>query len=88
MSGGNSESRVLHTIDDYMMMKEVIERRYRRMLEEKTKLPDLVLVDGGKGQVSIAKQVFNELAIENIPIVGLQKVKTKFIYLFLLKQSD
>ncbi len=67
----------INTVDDYTMMREVIGRRYRRMLDEKTKLPDLVLVDGGRGQVSIAKQVFNELAIENIPIIGLAKGENK-----------
>ncbi|MBU1048208.1 MAG: excinuclease ABC subunit UvrC, partial [Candidatus Omnitrophica bacterium] len=63
----------IDTSDDYMMMGEIIERRYKRILNEKTKLPDLVLVDGGKGQVNIAKQVFNELGIENMPIVGIAK---------------
>ncbi len=62
----------IDTLDDYTMMKEVLERRYKRMLAE-NKLPDLVLVDGGKGQVSIAKQVFGDLGIENIPIIGIAK---------------
>ncbi|MDD5454995.1 MAG: excinuclease ABC subunit UvrC [Candidatus Ratteibacteria bacterium] len=62
----------IDTSDDYKMMKEVLERRYRRMLSEDN-LPDLVLVDGGKGQVSIAKQVFNGLGIENMPVVGIAK---------------
>ena len=70
----------INTSDDYMMMREVLMRRYKRILNEKTKLPDLVLVDGGKGQVSIAKQVFNELGIENMPIVGIAKpVRNKFL---------
>lgn len=67
----------IDTSDDYTMMKEVLERRYRRILAEKNKLPDLVFVDGGKGQVSIAKQVFSELGIENIPIIGIAKGENK-----------
>ncbi len=63
----------ISTVDDYTMMREVIERRYRRLIDEKNKLPDLVLVDGGKGQVGIARQVFNGLAIENIPVIGIAK---------------
>lgn len=67
----------IDTSNDYMMMGEVIERRYKRILAEKKKLPDLVFVDGGKGQVSVAKQVFNELGIENMPIVGIAKGENK-----------
>jgi len=64
--------RSIDTSDDYMMMKEVLGRRYKRMLIENN-LPDLVLVDGGKGQVSIAKQVLSELEIEGIPVIGIAK---------------
>ncbi len=58
--------------DDYTAMQEVIGRRYRRLLEEKTKLPDLILIDGGKGQVSAALKIMQELGVQ-IPIVGLAK---------------
>ena len=67
----------VHTIDDYMMMEEVLMRRYRRLIAERNKLPDLVLVDGGKGQVNIAKQVLKELAVENIPVIGIAKGENK-----------
>ena len=58
--------------DDYASMYEVMYRRYSRMIEEGSKLPDLVIVDGGKGQMSIAKEVIDNLRI-NINIAGLVK---------------
>jgi excinuclease ABC subunit C len=54
-------------------MREVVERRYKRLLEEKAILPDLILIDGGKGQLSVAKEVLNELGLNNIPVIGLAK---------------
>jgi len=61
------------TPDDFTMMREVIERRYSRLLNEKKRLPDLIVVDGGKGQLSSAVQVLQKLGIENQPIIGLAK---------------
>ncbi len=61
------------TPDDFAMMREVVFRRYKRLLDEKKELPDLILVDGGKGQLSAAVQVLNELGIEEQPIIGLAK---------------
>ncbi|MDO3411041.1 excinuclease ABC subunit UvrC [Saccharibacillus sp. CPCC 101409] len=59
--------------DDYATMREVIRRRYERVLKEKLPLPDLVLVDGGKGQISVAIDVLeNELGL-NVPVAGLVK---------------
>ena len=59
--------------DDYASMKEVIRRRYTRILKENGELPDLILVDGGKGQISSAQDVLqNELSLE-IPVCGLAK---------------
>src|SRR5690606_34557871 len=59
--------------DDYETMREVIRRRYQRVLREKLPLPDLIIVDGGKGQISAAKDVLeNELGLD-IPICGLAK---------------
>lgn len=57
--------------DDTGMMKEVVERKYKRALEEK-KLPDLILVDGGRGQLNAAKEVLNTLKIE-VPLISLAK---------------
>ncbi len=59
--------------DDYASMKEVVRRRYTRMLNEKSPLPDLIIADGGVGQMEVIRQVIeNELHI-NIPIAGLAK---------------
>jgi excinuclease ABC subunit C len=59
--------------DDFASMKEVVERRYSRMLQEQAPLPDLIVVDGGKGQLSSAVEVLQKLGIANTPIIGLAK---------------
>jgi excinuclease ABC subunit C len=59
--------------DDFASMQEVVERRYSRILKEKSKYPDLIIVDGGKGQLSSAKEVMNKLELNSIPIYGLAK---------------
>ncbi|MED0658946.1 excinuclease ABC subunit UvrC [Bacillus smithii] len=59
--------------DDYESMREVVRRRYTRVLKEQLPLPDLILIDGGKGQVEAAKDVLeNELNL-SIPVAGLAK---------------
>ena len=58
--------------DDYASMKEVVWRRYKRAVEENTPLPDLLVTDGGKGQMSAVKEVVDDLGL-NIPIAGLAK---------------
>ena len=59
--------------DDYASMKEVVRRRYSRMIEEDTPLPDLIITDGGKGQMDVVRDVVvDELHLE-IPIAGLAK---------------
>lgn len=58
--------------DDYASMKEVVRRRYQRALDEKTPLPDLLITDGGKGQMSAVKEVLDELRLD-IPVAGLAK---------------
>ena len=60
------------TPDDVAMMKEVINRRYTKLLENNWQLPDLILVDGGKGQLNAGVSVLKELGLE-IPIIGLAK---------------
>jgi excinuclease ABC subunit C len=65
--------RVKDTPDDFAMMREVLRRRYSRLLRENKKLPDLIIVDGGKGQLSSAAAVLKELKIENQAIIGLAK---------------
>ena len=60
--------------DDFASMREIVYRRYSRLLEEGAELPDLVIVDGGKGQLSSAYQILCELGIaDRVPIVGLAK---------------
>jgi excinuclease ABC subunit C len=59
--------------DDFSSMKEVVERRYARLLREDKKLPNLILIDGGKGQLNAAFEVLELLGIEDIPIIGLAK---------------
>ncbi|MBO5875150.1 MAG: excinuclease ABC subunit C [Alistipes sp.] len=60
--------------DDFASMREIVGRRYRRLLDEGASLPDLIIVDGGKGQLSSAYSVLCELGIEGrVPIVGLAK---------------
>ena len=59
--------------DDYGAMREVLQRRYRKVVENQEALPDLVLVDGGKGQYRIAHEVLNELLLGDIPIVAVAK---------------
>lgn len=59
--------------DDYAAMRQALERRYRRLVEGEGKMPDLLLIDGGKGQVSIAMQVLTELGIDGVVAVGVAK---------------
>ncbi len=59
--------------DDYASMKEVVRRRYRRMMEEQTPLPDLIITDGGKGQMEVVREVVEDELHLQIPIAGLAK---------------
>lgn len=60
--------------DDFSSMREIVYRRYKRVLEESEKLPDLVIIDGGKGQLSSATSALRELDIYGkIPVVGIAK---------------
>ncbi len=61
------------TPDDFAMMHEVVSRRYKRLLSEEKPLPDLIIVDGGKGQLSSAQAALRELGITDQPIIGLAK---------------
>jgi excinuclease ABC subunit C len=60
-------------IDDFAMMAEVVGRRYKRVLDEGGELPDLVMVDGGKGQLSSAISELTRLKLQNLPVIGLAK---------------
>ena len=59
--------------DDYASMQEVVRRRYSRMMEEGTPLPDLIITDGGRGQMDVVRQVVEGELKLNIPIAGLAK---------------
>lgn len=59
--------------DDYASMQEVVRRRYNRMIEEETALPDLIITDGGKGQMEVVREVIEDELHLEIPIAGLAK---------------
>ena len=64
--------------DDYGMMREVLNRRFKRAIQEKDNFlsfPDLVMIDGGKGQYSSARETMNELGLHDIPVVAIAKGK-------------
>lgn len=68
-------------IDDFASMKEIVTRRYSRLLAEQKKLPDLVVVDGGKGQLSSAAEALTELGLgTTLPIVGIAKRLEEIYY--------
>ena len=77
----NIKSEELSPGDDFGMMREVLTRRFARMVKEeadpadagKWKRPDLVLIDGGPGQLSVACQVFADLGVEDVTLVGISK---------------
>ncbi len=65
--------RTVEGIDDFASMREVVGRRYRRLQEEKTPLPGLVLIDGGMGQLHAAADALEELGIINQPLASIAK---------------
>jgi len=72
-------------VDDYSMMREIVGRRYARALEEKTALPDLILIDGGKGHLTAALGELEKLGISGIPVVGIAK---EFEHVYLKDRSQ
>jgi len=66
--------------DDFRAMEEVVGRRYRRMRDEGRPLPDLVVIDGGKGQVTAALRAFLILDMEPLPLIGLAKKRETIIF--------
>ena len=65
--------KTVQGIDDFASMHEVVKRRYSRVLKEKSPLPDLVVIDGGKGQLSAAKSALDSLGLNYIYVIGLAK---------------
>ena len=66
--------------DDYGMMKEVLNRRFVRALKDENTnmtLPDLILIDGGKGQYSVSREVLNDLGLHELPIIAIAKGKNR-----------
>lgn len=59
--------------DDYAAMKQALHRRYAKVAEGQGKIPDLILIDGGKGQVSVAQEILTELGLADIPFLGVAK---------------
>jgi excinuclease ABC subunit C len=64
--------RTVKGIDDFAMMAEVVQRRYSRLIKEDSPMPDLILIDGGPGQVGAAKSSLDSLGLD-IPLIGLAK---------------
>jgi excinuclease ABC subunit C len=71
--------------DDFAMMKEVVKRYFSRLIQEEKRFPDLVLVDGGKGQLSSALEALSSLGIKNQSVIGLAK---RLDEVFLPERSD
>ena len=65
--------KAVEGVDDFASMREVVGRRYKRVLDEKKPLPDLIVIDGGKGQLSAAKSVLDVLGLGYVPVIGLAK---------------
>jgi excinuclease ABC subunit C len=72
-------------VDDYEAMREVVARRYTRVLNDELPRPDLILIDGGRGQLNAARSVLKTLDLESIPIAGLAKKQEE---LFLPERDD
>jgi len=77
----NIKNTNLSSGDDYGMLKEVLERRFSKIIQSKSQsdviIPDLVLVDGGKGQYSISRKVLDDYGFHDIPIISIAKGKNR-----------
>lgn len=60
-------------MDDYSMMREVVRRRYKRSVEERRRLPDLIIIDGGKGHLSVALDELKKFGLDDIAVIGIAK---------------
>jgi excinuclease ABC subunit C len=63
----------VNTIDDFASIREVVYRRYNRLKKENSSFPDLILIDGGKGQLNMATSALRDLGLDYIPVIGLAK---------------
>lgn len=66
--------------DDFRAMREVVSRRYKRLFEEHRPFPDLIVIDGGRGQVTVALEAFRSLELEPPPLIGLAKREEAIIF--------
>ena len=73
-------------IDDYQMLEEAVARRYRRLLDENLPLPDLIIIDGGKGQLNIVSRKLKELGLV-LPVISIAK-PSRFSPLISVKQEE
>ncbi len=60
-------------MDDYSMMREIVRRRYTRSVKEKKELPDLIIIDGGRGHLSVALDELKKLKLNDLPVIGIAK---------------
>ncbi len=65
--------KTVSKIDDYGMIRELVRRRYSRLLNEKADLPDLILIDGGRGHLNVASDELKNLRLSEIPVIGIAK---------------
>ena len=63
----------INTIDDFASIREVVYRRYHRLKKDNSSFPDLILIDGGKGQLNMATSALRDLGLDYIPVIGLAK---------------
>lgn len=77
--------RSVEGVDDYSMMREVISRRYTKLVDEKLRLPDLILIDGGKGHLAAALDELDKLGLGDIPAIGIAK---EFEHIFTKYRSE
>jgi excinuclease ABC subunit C len=74
--------------DDYAAMRQVLSRRFARVADGQAEMPDIVLIDGGKGQVEVARQVFTELGLDSSTLVGVAKGEGRKVGLETLVFAD
>ena len=77
----NIKNKELNAGDDYGMLKEIFERRFSKIIKSKKQtdvvIPDLVIIDGGKGQYSVGRKILDELGFHDIPIIAIAKGKNR-----------
>ncbi len=77
----NIKNKELNSGDDYGMLKEVFERRFSKIIKNKKQtdiiIPDLVIVDGGKGQYSVSRKILDEYGFHDVPIIAISKGKNR-----------